>query len=100
MILTNPNPVVIPAKPEQVFPHLWLREIVVSAPSTTEGTIYLKSLPYNQTSQTIGNAADAVAVQTYDLWRAVDEVPEVEAAMTAIFAAVEPLREWINSSNG
>jgi hypothetical protein len=96
MTLTNPNPVVIPAQPEQTFPHLWLSDIVVSAPSTSEGMIYIRTLPYNQGTQTIGSNNDQVILQTHDLWRAVNEVPEVAQAMGAIFQAVEPLRAWLN----
>jgi hypothetical protein len=36
-----------------------------------------------------------VAIKTDDLWKAVNEVPEVAQAMGAIFNAVEPLRLWI-----
>lgn len=96
MTLTNPNPVVIPPQPEKTFPHLWLSDIIVSAPSTSEGMIYIKTLPYNQESKTIGSPNDQVILQTHDLWKAVNEVPEVAQAMGAIFLAVEPLRNWIN----
>jgi hypothetical protein len=97
MTLTNPNPVVIPPQPEQTFPHLWLSDIIVSAQTTTDGMIYIRTLPYNQDDKVIGNANDQVILQTHDLWKAVDEVPEVAAAMYAIFQAVEPLRTWVNS---
>lgn len=97
MTLTNPTPVVIPPQPEQVFPHLWLTDIIVASNKTTEGSIYIQTLPYNQETQTIGNRTDAAVIQTNDLWKAVNEVPEVAAAMIAIFEAVEPLRAWINS---
>lgn len=96
MTLTNPIPVVIPPQPEQVFPHLWLSDIIVSAPTTSEGMIYIKTLPYNQDSKTINKQDGEVILQTHDLWKAVNEVPEVAQAMIAIFQAVEPLREWIN----
>ena len=99
MTLTNPNPVVIPAQPEQTFPHLWLSDIIVSAPTTSEGMIYIRTLPYNQDDKAIGNANDQVILQTHDLWRAVSEVPEVAQAMGAIFLAVEPLRAWLQNNN-
>jgi hypothetical protein len=35
-----------------------------------------------------------VSIQTDDLWKAVNEVPEVAQAMGAIFNAVEALRAW------
>ena len=95
MTLTNPNPVVIPPQPEQTFPHLWLSDIVVSAPTTSDGMIYIKTLPYNQDTKTINKQGGEVILQTHDLWRAVNEVPEVAQAMGAIFQAVEPLRDWL-----
>jgi hypothetical protein len=99
MTLNNPNPVVIPPQPEQVFPHLWLSDIIVAAPTTSEGMVYIKTLPYNQEGQVIGNREEAVTIQTHDLWRAVNEVPEVAQAMGAIFQAVEPLRAWLQNNN-
>jgi hypothetical protein len=96
MKLTNPNPVIIPPTPEQVFPHLWLSDIIVASPSQKEGMIYIKTLPYNQDTQSIGIVDDAIIIQTQDLWKAVNEVPEVAAVMFAIFQAVEPLRAWVN----
>jgi hypothetical protein len=35
------------------------------------------------------------AISTGRLWEAVEQVPEVAAAMHAIFSAVEPLRAWV-----
>jgi hypothetical protein len=99
MTLTNPNPVIIPAQPAQEFPHLWLKDIVISAPTTDQGMIYIDTVPYNQETKLIGDRENAVAIQTHDLWKAVNEVPEVAQAMFAIFQAVEPLRAWLDAKN-
>ncbi len=96
MTLTNPNPVVIPPTPQQEFPHLWISGIVVHAPTVDKGFIHIETLPYNQGTKSLGDNSFQKIIRTDDLWRAVNEVPEVAQAMMAIFQAVEPLREWIN----
>lgn len=97
MTITNPTPIVIPPTPEQEFPHLWISDIVVYAPRVDNGFIHIETLPYNQTTKTIGDGSFRQAIRTDDLWAAVNEVPEVAAAMIAIFQAVAPLREWLES---
>lgn len=97
MPLDNPNTVVIPAVEEKTFPHLWLSNIVVHAPSATSGRIRVETIPYNADTQEIGSGQDMVALDTSDLWTAVQEVPEVAAAMQAIFDSIEPLRAWIEA---
>lgn len=99
MPIPNPNPLVIPPTPEQDYPDLWLYNIGVHAPSTTTGRICIETLPYNSTTQEIGAGQYMVPIQTDQLWKAVAEVPEVAAAMSAIFAAIEPLREWITQQS-
>jgi hypothetical protein len=95
MTLTNPNPVVIPPTPQQEFPHLWISDIVVHAPAVDKGFIHIETKPYNQDTKAIGDDSYRTAIRTDDLWRAVNEVPEVAQAMGAIFLAVEPLRAWL-----
>jgi len=95
MTLENPNPVVVPQVSEKVFPHLWLYNIIIHAPTTTTGRITIETLPYNATEQSIGSAQFAETIETGDLWGAVNEVPEAATAMNAIFNAIEPLRAWI-----
>lgn len=94
MALTNPQTVVIPAVEEKTFPHLWIYNILIHAPTTTSGRIKIETLPYNSDTKEIGSGKDMVAIETGDLWAAVAEVPEAALAMQAIFDAVEPLRAW------
>jgi hypothetical protein len=99
MPLPNPNPVVIPPTPEQDFTDLWLYNIIIHAPSIDSGLIRIETLPYNGDTQEIAGGQYMVPITTDQLWNAVNEVPEVAAAMNAIFAAVEPLRKWIEERN-
>jgi hypothetical protein len=97
MTITNPTPIVIPPTPQQEFPHLWISDIVVHAPAVDKGFIHIETKPYNQETKTIGADAFRSIIRTDDLWKAVNEVPEVVAAMYAIFQAVDPLRAWLES---
>jgi hypothetical protein len=96
MTITNPTPIVIPPTPQQEFPHLWISDIVVHAPTVDKGFIHIETKPYNQETKTIGSDAYRTAIRTDDLWKAANEVPEVAAAMYAIFQAIDPLRAWLN----
>lgn len=94
MTLINPTIITTEPIPAKEFPHLWLYNILVHAPSVTTGSITIETLPYNSETQEIGSGSNMVSIQTDDLWKAVNEVPEVAQAMGAIFNAVEVLREW------
>jgi hypothetical protein len=97
MTITNPTPIVIPPTPQQEFPHLWISDIVVHAPTVDKGFIHIETKPYNQETKAIGTDAFRSIIRTDDLWAAVNEVPEVAQAMFAIFQAVDPLRAWLES---
>jgi hypothetical protein len=96
MTITNPTPIIIPPTPQQEFPHLWLSDIVVHAPTAENGFIHIETRPYNQDTKAIGSHDYHTVIKTDNLWAAVNEVPEVAAAMFAIFQAVDPLRAWLN----
>ena len=97
MTITNPTPIIIPPTPEQEFTDLWLYNIIIHAPSVDSGLIRIETLPYNADNQHIASGDYMVPIVTDQLWNAVNEVPEVAAAMNAIFAAIEPLRAWIDA---
>ena len=97
LTIPNPNPVVTEPVPVKEYPHLWLYNINIHVPSITTGRISVETLPYNSDTGEIGSGANMVTIQTSDLWDAVQEVPEVQAAMQSIFAALEPLRSWISA---
>jgi len=99
MPINNPNPVIIPPTPEIVYPHIWLYNISVHAPTVNSGRITIETLPYNADTQSIGSRDRFQMIETDRLWSAVAEVPEVAIAMQAIIDAVMPLKNWIDAQN-
>jgi len=97
MALPNPNPTTTPPVEEKTFPDLWLSNISIKAPSLAAGAITIDTIPYNEEEQELGSGQDMVAITTDELWLAVQEVPEVAQAMGAIFAAIDPLRTWVDA---
>lgn len=107
------EPFVVPASPEETFDSVWLRSINIYAPNTaaeqpTEGSINIEMLPYDAENQKVLVSADNEGAEYLNVpsrvngrkpfWQAVDEVPEVAAAMDAIIAAIPALREWVNTA--
>ena len=99
MALINPNPIEIPATEAKEFPHVWLSNIIIHAPSTTSGRITIECLPYNGNTKEIEEGKFMQSISTDNLWKALAEVPEVAQAMGAIFTALQPLKEWIELQN-
>jgi hypothetical protein len=93
MIINNDITITIPASDAKQFPHLWLKNINISSNSADKGLIMISTAPYNSQTKEIGNGT-AKNIMVRNLWKAVEEVPEVAAAMNAILAAVEPLDAW------
>ena len=106
------EPFVVPARPEETFDSIWLRNINISVPATaesgsTEGNIHIECLPYDEEDGNIYTTADNKGVEYLNVpnrvngrksfWECVNEVPEVASAMDAIIAAIPALREWINT---
>ena len=97
MPIDNTTPVVVPAVsavPELEFDQLWLQSITIEAPTQTEGTISIQSVPYSSLSGAFANNGDTVSIYTDDLWTAVAELSSVAIAMDAIFTATTDLRDW------
>ena len=106
------EPFVVPARPEETYDSIWLRNINISVPATaesgsTEGNIHIECLPYDADAETIYTTPDNKSVEYLNVpnrvngrksfWECVNEVPEVQEAMDAIIAAIPALREWINT---
>lgn len=102
MPIDNTTPVVVPAVsavPELEFPQLWLRSITINAPSQTEGTISIESVPYSSLSAAFAPVEEGlVNIYTDSLWTAVSALTSVNAAMDAIFIATEDLRTWLSAN--
>ena len=79
---------------ERTFPHLWLTEISIKSESLSEGELEISMVPYNANTQEIATDLATEFIRVENLWTAVSEVSAVEAAMVAIFDAIEPLKAW------
>ena len=106
------EPFVVPASPEETFDSVWLRSINIYSPNTalenpTEGSMSIEMLPYDAENEKVLVTADNEGVEYLNIpsrengrkpfWQAVDEVPEVAAAMDAIIAAIPALTVWANT---
>tara|TARA_A100001515_G_C4511343_1_gene190193 strand:- start:149 stop:538 length:390 start_codon:yes stop_codon:yes gene_type:complete len=106
------EPFVVPATPQQTFDSIWLKNINIFVPDTsqsgsTQGSIQIECLPYDADDAKIYKNSDNVGVEYLEVpnringkksfWTCVNEVPEVKDAMDAIIAAIPALREWINT---
>ena len=97
MPITNENLVVIPPTAEKSFPHQWIYNLSCHCPSNTQGRISIELIPYNADTSEFGPSSGLEVVTTDALWEAINEVPEVAAAFTAVIDSVEPLRTWIKN---
>ena len=106
------EPFVVPASAEETFDSVWIKSINIFSPNTsevapTEGNINIQMLPYDAENKKVLVSPDNEGA-TYihvpnkvngrkTFWQAIDEVPEVKAAMDAILAAIPALRTWANT---
>ena len=100
MAIPRDEPYITPPEPEKTYDSVWLNSINIDI-THTEGRLNIKCLPYDSTTQELnmGLEGGIEYIQTSDLWKAIDEVPEVSGAMDAITSAVVPLRNWIIAQN-
>ena len=98
MAIPRNEPYVTPPEPEKTYDSIWLSNINIKT-TQTEGNLSIKCLPYDSNTQELnmGLEGGVEYIHITDLWKAIDEVPEVKDAMDAITAAIVPLREWINN---
>ena len=80
---------------EKVYPHQWIYNLLVHAPTTSSGRITIELLPFNGTTGEIGPFTNLETVTTEQLFQCFTEVPEAASAYVAVLAAVEPIRQWI-----
>jgi hypothetical protein len=97
MPITNETPVVIPSTAEKLFTHQWIYNLSCHCPSISKGFISIELIPYNAENSEFGPSSGAEVVTTDALWDAINEVPEVAAAFTAVIDSVEPLRAWVKN---
>lgn len=96
MLIPNQNPLVIPAVAEKTFPHMWIKNINIVSNSKTHGVLQFTLSPYNgQTDEVHDSILKTIMVD--DLWKAIEEVPELGLAFVKIMEAVTPLEAWLQS---
>jgi hypothetical protein len=96
MLIENQTPVVIPAIEEKTFPHVWIRNISIVSNSKTHGVLQLALSPYNGETQEVHDSI-LKTIRVDDLWKAINEVPELGLAFTKVLEAVAPLENWIQN---
>jgi hypothetical protein len=90
-ILVDPD--VIPPVPQKVFGTLWVRELAALMPTPFDsGRLVITWDKMSDTGELRGRDE---RIETDNLMRARDEVPEVRAAFDAFLAAVVPFQEWV-----
>ena len=99
MAIPNKKPLTIPASESQTFDAIWLTDIRILSPGLSQGSIRIKHQPFDSLTGGIGHKDHTRIIQTGELWLASSEVPEVAAAMQAVFAAVPALEAWLDSKN-
>lgn len=93
------NPIQLNPIPAKVLDILWIYNLSIHCPSTSNGTVKIACLPMSSATGELGPINLMQMVQTDDLFSAVNEVPEVAAAFQAVINAVAPLQAWINAKN-
>ena len=94
MPIKKETPLVIPAKDAKTFPHTWLSELTVTAPSSVEGYLYLKLTPYDADSSPEELNLETSQGLHLDLWEVIDNVPEAATAMQAVFDAIPAIETY------
>lgn len=92
-------PFVTPSVTEKTFEDQWIYNLSVMVPTTNSGRISIELLPYNSQTREICLGSGMEIVTTDNLWDAVQDVPEVQAAMSIILSAVPALRSWVHQRN-
>jgi hypothetical protein len=99
MNIPSPNPIVFPSVPEQTYPHLWIKRLLLESNTLNDGKMEAEFLPYNANTKELGPSMFETKFSTTDLWAAINEVPEVAAAYGAILDSVAPMIAWLEQRN-
>lgn len=100
IVIPLDSPVVVPARTEKVFDSLWISQLLIRTLAPTDvsggGLVVIEYLPMS--SETFETLNQVQSISTDKLMQAAAEVPEVAQAMGAILLAINPLKEWINTT--
>ena len=95
MPITSDTPLEIHATKKKVFDQLFVYNLVVHAPSASTGKIRIELLPFDSKTGDLGPSSNMLTVETNELWKCVEEVPEVQTAFGAIIAAIPAVKTWV-----
>jgi hypothetical protein len=88
------QPVIVEPTPAKTYPIVWIYNLTIRAHDPTgEGSLTLELLPMSEDRELY--FPSAVQLSTDELYRAIEEVPELAQAFGAILAAVKPFQNWI-----
>ena len=99
MNIPSPTPLVFPATPEVVFASLWIKRLLLESKTVDRGKMEAEFLPYNADTKQIAPENFLIKMSTDELWKAIEEVPEVAAAYAAILNSVPPMMAWLEQRN-
>ena len=99
MNIPSPTPLVFPATPEVVFSSLWIKRLLLESNAVDQGKMEAEFLPYNADTKQIAPENFVQKMTTDELWKAIDEVPEVAVAYAAILSSVPPMMAWLANRN-
>ncbi|MFO0452105.1 MAG: hypothetical protein ACK52I_26215 [Pseudomonadota bacterium] len=92
------EPIVAPPTPQKTYPIVWIRNLQINAHDpNSEGQLYLEIVPMSQDRELLYSGT--IELKTAELYRAMQEVPELANAFGAILAAVKPTQAWIDAQN-
>lgn len=89
------DPVVVPSTIEKVYPHIWIYNLIIHAPSTTsEARMTIEYYPMSDDGELY--TKDGIkTITTNEFLRCSREVSEVGNAYNAVLAAIIPANNWI-----
>jgi hypothetical protein len=92
------EPVIAPPKEPKAYPIVWIRNLQINAHDPNgEGQLYLEIVPMAEDRELLYSGT--IEFKTVELYRAMNEVPELAQAFSAILSAVKPLKTWIDAQN-
>jgi hypothetical protein len=96
-MLTNPTPITTDLVPAKVFNKLHVFSLSATQPSVSSGAIHVGLLPATES----GELADQSKLQmiSCQLHPAMEEVPELAAALAAVIAAIPATQAWLSNQN-
>ena len=97
MLLPNQTPITTEPVPAKVFDKLHLYSLSAIHPTGDSGSITVELLPATDSGELA--TGDKVQRMSCPLYPALNEVPELAAAFSAVLAAIPATQAWLASQN-